>query len=122
MQEELSENIKRIRRLKGLSQEKLAGKLHISAQAYSKIENGETKLSFDRLGQIAQAMDVDPLDLLRFDERQVFNHCNQEGNFANSIITESFGNERKIYEARIRELKEQLEFLKSRLAEEGKAK
>lgn len=49
MEEALAIKIKKIRELKGYSQDYVANKLAISQRAYSKIESGETRLHWDRM-------------------------------------------------------------------------
>lgn len=72
--------IKRIRELKNVSQEYIANQLGISTRAYSKIETGETQLTINRLNEIGDILGIDPIEILGFDEKQVFNNCKQEGN------------------------------------------
>ena len=71
--------IKQIRELKNVSQEFVANKLGLSIRAYSKIETGETQLTINRLNEISKALGVDPIEVLGFDDRQVFNNCKQDG-------------------------------------------
>jgi transcriptional regulator with XRE-family HTH domain len=71
--------IKQIRELKNVSQEFIANKLGLSIRAYSKIETGETQLTINRLNEISEALGVDPIEVLGFDDRQVFNNCKQDG-------------------------------------------
>lgn len=68
----LGHKIKNIRELKNLTQEFVAEKLDISQSAYSKIE-WETKISDEKLAQIAEALDVKPEDILAFDSQKYFN-------------------------------------------------
>jgi transcriptional regulator with XRE-family HTH domain len=59
--------IKRIRderEKQNLKQEYMAHRLHISQNAYSKIEIGQTKLTVDRLFQLAEVLDVPAINLL----------------------------------------------------------
>ena len=72
--------IKQIRELKNVSQEFVANKLGLSIRAYSKIETGETQLTINRLNEISEALGVDPIEVLGFDDKQVFNNC-KDGNF-----------------------------------------
>lgn len=73
--------IKKIREIKGFSQEYIASKLEITQNTYSKIERGETKITLDKLNDICKALEIS-LDLLfNFNDRMVFNNCNQTGNF-----------------------------------------
>ena len=71
--------IKQIRELKNVSQEFVANKLGLSIRAYSKIETGETQLTINRLNEISEALGVDPIEVLGFDDKQVFNNCKQDG-------------------------------------------
>lgn len=59
-------NIRKIRESKDYTQDYLAVKLSISQNAYSKIELGYTKITVERLFQIAQILEVNPVDLLLF--------------------------------------------------------
>lgn len=68
----IGENIRKIRELKGYSQEYLASQLNISPQAFGKIERGETRLDFSRLAEIAAHLKVNPLDIINFDEGKLF--------------------------------------------------
>jgi transcriptional regulator with XRE-family HTH domain len=72
--------IKQIRELKNMRQEHIAQQLGISTRAYSKIETGETQLTINRLNDISEILKISPLEILGFDEKQVFNKCKQEGN------------------------------------------
>lgn len=69
--------IKKIRVIKGFSQDYMATKLEITQNTYSKIERGETMLSLEKLTSILAALEVDMNILINFDENMVFNHCNQ---------------------------------------------
>ena len=46
------------------SQEEMAEKLAMSANGYAKIERGQTKLTFDKLNQIAQIFKIDVVELI----------------------------------------------------------
>lgn len=60
-------NIRKIRESKDYTQDYLAIKLAISQNAYSKIELGYTKITVERLFQIAQILEVDPIYLINAD-------------------------------------------------------
>lgn len=64
---EISERIKSLREKKRYSQYDLADKLGISQSAYLQIEKGKTELSVARLMQLAETLDVSPVDLLGID-------------------------------------------------------
>ncbi len=106
--------IKQIRELKNFTQEFIAISLGISIRAYSKIETGETGLSIRRLNEISNALNVPPLEILGFGEKQVFNHCKQEG----SILGDNHNSKEMImqYEKRIDHLEKEIEFLRSQFS------
>ncbi|MBS7566023.1 helix-turn-helix transcriptional regulator [Mucilaginibacter sp. Bleaf8] len=60
-------NIRKVREYRNYTQEYLAMKLDISQNAYSKIELGYTKITLERVFQIASILDVDMVDLLQND-------------------------------------------------------
>ncbi len=64
-------NIRKIREFRNYTQEYLAVKLDISQNAYSKIELGYTKITLERLYQIAQILDVDLIELIKADGTNV---------------------------------------------------
>ena len=71
------EKIRGIRLLKNLSQENMADMLGISRVAYGDIERGKTDISDSRLTQIAEALKVEPADILKFGDTvsNFFDQC-----------------------------------------------
>lgn len=57
-------NIRKIREEKNYTQEYLAAKLKISQNAYSKIELGYTKITLERLFQIAEVLEITAIELI----------------------------------------------------------
>ncbi|MFD2863376.1 helix-turn-helix domain-containing protein [Mucilaginibacter antarcticus] len=57
-------SIRKKRESKNYTQEYLAYKLNISQNAYSKIELGYTKITVERLFQIAEVLELNAIDLL----------------------------------------------------------
>ena len=70
-------NIRKIREAKKYTQDYMAVKLAISQNAYSKIELGYTKITVERLFQIAQILDVDPVDLISPNEDTLLHAVNE---------------------------------------------
>ena len=107
--------LKQIRELKNITQEHVASKLEISTRAYSKIESGETQLTIKRLNEISEILGVEPMELLGFDHKQIFNNCTQEGNIGINYIQMS---DKLIenYEKTIKSLENQIELLNSLLS------
>lgn len=66
----LSKNIKRFRRNKGYSQEKLSEKAGVSLRTVQRLENGETDPTGDTLTRIAEALEVTPDDLLEWQQAE----------------------------------------------------
>jgi len=60
-----------IRKSKGFSQEYMAHILNISQVAYAKIERQETKLTVERLFEIANILEVKTEDLIEFKNRNI---------------------------------------------------
>lgn len=116
---QIGEKLRSIRKLKGFSQDYLADQLNISQVTYSQIENNKTKLNLDRLEDICAILDVTLEDLLSFDEKQIFNNSFKDSSsgFFNvqKVITESFDNERKIYNDKIQFLKDEIRYLRNKL-------
>lgn len=104
--------IKKLRDLKGLTQTEMAEKLHLSLNAYGKVEREETELSINRLQEIAKILEVKLHDLLDFDEnRVVFNQTQTNYDNTTAIAYQEskneFEGERKLYEARIADLQKE---------------
>lgn len=75
--------IKRLREQRNYTQAYMSEKLNISQNTYSKIETGGIKLTFDRLTEIAQVLEVPIEDIVK-NESQSFN-------FHNSNIEKFYG-------------------------------
>ena len=67
----INEKIRRIRESKEWSQKQMAEKLNMSLNGYAKIERGETKLYLDKLEQIAQILDIDVVELMQSDGKNI---------------------------------------------------
>ena len=107
--------IKKVRVLKGYSQEFMATKLEISQAAYSKIEQNKN-LNFERVFDVSKVLEIDPMDLLNFDDSHVFNNHDQKGGNACSVLIQSFSeNEKALYQDRINHLENEILFLRNQL-------
>ena len=67
----VNEKIRKIREAKDWSQEQMAEKLNMSLNGYAKIERGESKIYLDKLEQIAQVFDIDVIELMQSDGRNI---------------------------------------------------
>ncbi len=71
---EVLEKIKKVRQLKGWTQEKMAEKLGMSVNGYGNIERGKTAyIPPPRLKQIAEVFEMESSELLGGDDKNVFN-------------------------------------------------
>jgi transcriptional regulator with XRE-family HTH domain len=115
MSVKIGKKVRRIRELKGFTQDYLAGQLGMSQRAYSKLERDETKMSWDKIIAISKTLEVKPEDLVSFNEEMVFNINSQNGGQSGKIenliiqIPEMVVNQ---YESRIKELQEEVKFLR----------
>lgn len=123
----VSEKIKRLRKAKGLSQEEMAEKLHISQSAYARIETGESQSWATHLEKISEIFEVKPESFLTDETNNLEQeNTDQKGGMAfqfvgtintiNSLsekLTEQY--EERIQELKsiIGELKEEIKTLKS---------
>jgi transcriptional regulator with XRE-family HTH domain len=116
MSKNIGEKIRQVRELKGYSQEYISNKLGVSQRAYSKIERNEIKIDWDKITEISKLFEIDPMDLVSFDDNLVFNNCTQSGKFINSQA--QFNIPDKLiqqYESRIQSLEKELDFLRELL-------
>ncbi|HNA34099.1 MAG TPA: helix-turn-helix transcriptional regulator [Flavobacteriales bacterium] len=115
MEKKLGQKIRMVRELKGFSQEYMAHALGLSQRGYSKLERDETKLDWERINQISQVFEMDPMDLVSFDDNLVFHNCTQSGK-ANTIYNQIPEKLMAQYEERIKHLEGEVAFLRSELA------
>lgn len=63
-------NLRRVRHAKGISQDELAYEAKVSRSYLSQIEKGAFYASLKVIGKLADALDVDPAELLRTPARR----------------------------------------------------
>lgn len=66
-----NEKIRKLREAKAWSQEQMAEKLNMSLNGYAKIERGESKIYLEKLEQIAQVFDIDVVELIQSDGKNI---------------------------------------------------
>ncbi len=77
---EVHEKIRFLREAKNWSQEDMAEKLNMSISGYSKIERGTTKAYFSKMKQIAEVLDVDLIELIPLDGKNIYLNNNYSNN------------------------------------------
>lgn len=106
--------IRKIRELKGFTQDYMATQLEISQRAYSKLEKEEIKLDWQRIEKISHILEIEPIDLVSFDDNLVFHNSTQSGKNNTNTINNHFPDElKKSYEDRIKHLEDEVVFLRS---------
>jgi transcriptional regulator with XRE-family HTH domain len=65
LKEAMAVNVRRVRHAKGITQEELAHRAALSARYLGSIERAAVSASVTVLGQLAEALRVDPCDLIR---------------------------------------------------------
>jgi transcriptional regulator with XRE-family HTH domain len=83
----LKKNVIREKRtLMGYSQEYLADFLEISQAKFSKLENGETQFKINELSKIIELLELNPLEIFDFSEKeQIFINSSNSGNINSTI-------------------------------------
>jgi transcriptional regulator with XRE-family HTH domain len=109
----IGHKIKKLRELKNLTQEHMAQSIGITQGAYSRMELGETEITYSKLEKISEQLGMKPEEVIAFNESMVFNIMhNQTGNglvINNNQISET---EKNMYEQQINLLKEENAYLK----------
>jgi transcriptional regulator with XRE-family HTH domain len=109
----IGHKIKKLRELKNLTQDHMAQSIGISQGAYSRMELGETEITYSKLERISEELGMKPEEVIAFNESMVFNVMNnQTGNglvINNNQLSET---ERNMYEQQISLLKEENAYLK----------
>ena len=106
----IGSKIKKIREIKGYTQEDMADKLGMSAQGYGKLERDEADIPYSRLEQIARAFNMKAEDVTSFDEKYVFYNYAQANQGHNVIYQNINDNEKKLYEDKIKLLEEKIAY------------
>ncbi len=109
----IGHKIKKLRELRNLTQEHMAKSIGISQGAYSRIELGESEVTYSKLEKISEEIGMKPEEIIAFNESLVFNVMNnQTGNglvINNNQISEE---DKNLYQQQISLLKEENAYLK----------
>jgi transcriptional regulator with XRE-family HTH domain len=108
----IGNKIKKLRELKNLTQDHMAKSIGITQSAYSRIELGETEITYSKLEKISEELGMKPEEIIAFNESMVFNVMNnQTGN--GLVINNQVNDENKsLYEKLIQQLQEENNYLK----------
>ena len=107
----LAKNLRKIRELKGLSQQSIANELGISQRQYSRLESGEVDIKLTVIERMCTILDIPIAMLMAFDETIIF----QSGSHP-TPEQQTFHDELKaLYENQIALLKDEVAFLRKQL-------
>ncbi len=113
--EEVLQRIKEYRKKKGFSYDTMAHELKTSPAAYRKIELNQTKLTVERLFQIAQILEAKVEDILDVKAHKIYNQEVKENGIGYQDIEHFYADNKEksekielLYEERLREKNEHL--------------
>lgn len=110
----IGHKIKKLRELRNLTQEHMANSIGLTQGAYSRMELGETEITYSKLEKISAELGMKPEEVIAFNESMVFNVMNnQTGNglvINNNQINEE---DKNLYIQQITLLKEENAYLKT---------
>jgi len=106
----IGEKIKKIRELRNFTQDYMATQLEMTQAGYSRIERDEVDISFSKLEKIAKIFNINLLELIGFNEKNVFN--NNFNNTTNGFIIGTNEQLKEVYEARISDLQKEIAYLR----------
>ena len=109
----IGHKIKKLRELKNLTQEHMAKSIGISQGAYSRMELGDTEITYSKLEKISEELGMKPEEVIAFNESLVFNVMNnQTGNGLVINNNQMSDTEKNSFEQQILLLKEENSYLK----------
>ncbi|MDU8923983.1 helix-turn-helix transcriptional regulator [Pasteurellaceae bacterium LIM206] len=88
----LNYKIKTLRELNQLSQEQMAEKMQMSLNSYARLERGETKLSIEKLEQIAHIFHMDALEFMQSANKGIYFMLNDSAD--NNSVTYYSGDDK----------------------------
>jgi transcriptional regulator with XRE-family HTH domain len=72
----IGDKIRKVREIKGLKQEWVAGQLGLSVTAYGNLERGDAGVTVERLEEIAKVLEVNALEIMGLSDHIVTQHFN----------------------------------------------
>ena len=120
--ENVVNKIREFRTKKGYSHETMAHELHMSQPAYSKIEKNETKLSVERLFEIAKILETPVEQFLEINPNNIYQQTNNDNSIGHQEVQNLYQDNKDksdkielLFEARLKDKDELIEQLKKML-------
>lgn len=108
---EVGDKIKKYRELQNYTQSYMSNQLDISQNTYSKIENGQIKLTVERLQRIAEVLNI-PMEEFLKNERQSITFNNSSVDKFNGYIETIQEGNKKLMQSTINSLKDEIVHLR----------
>lgn len=108
----IGQNIRKYREIKGYSQEYIAHELKINQASYGKLENNTTKITVDRLFEIAKLLEADLAEILELDKQTVYNVYDNQNAIGHQQVENLHQENKEIYQELIKAKDEQIALLK----------
>lgn len=86
----IHQNIRTFREKQDISQETMAERLNMSLSGYGKIERGVTKLNMEKLQKIAQILQVDIIELVNTENKDIIIMANDNVANDDSVINSNY--------------------------------
>lgn len=114
--QELGENVRKIRELKGFSQQNLADEIKVDQKTISRIEKGDLSPKFETLVSISKVLSINISQLLAFNESLIFNNYNQyqQGGNYNAYLNTEIDKVEELYKQLLKEKDEVIALLKAK--------
>lgn len=111
----VASNIKRIREQKRYSQEYVAAKLDMTQANYSRLENQESKLTIDRLQEIADILETDITAFFDSSKITIQNQTNNDGAYGNGFVENLYVDNKETVNKLIQTLENENQHLKKEI-------
>ncbi len=123
LNQKVAHNIKKIRELKDLKQEFVAGQLAVGKTTYNDIENGKRGITLLELEKIARVFNTDVHNILDFDATNYYDvHHNHNGVVNYHPTTKEFALQEEnnlLLKEEVERLKKEIDVPKERLTKKG---
>ena len=109
---QIGHKIKKLRELKNFTQKHVAEGIGVTQGAYSKVEQGDSEITYSKLEKIAEILQILPQDIINFNESVVFNYTNIDSTNELPDNNPFIQVDKNLYEQQIVMLKEENAYLK----------
>lgn len=106
----IGEKLRKIRDFYGYTQEDVTSRINVSASQYCKYERDETPITIETLEKISAVYKLTHVNILNWDEKNVFNFS---GNTGHVIVQQQTFSDNESNELLIKQMQEEIAYLKS---------